>query len=281
MKALLETFYIESEYFSPRDTLTCGQIFRYENQGGVWRVYSGRETALLTVQGDAVRVDCTSEIYFRNFFDLNRNYAGLNHAAAVNPFMLEAVALGKGIRLLKQPSFETLISFIISQNNNIPRIKGIIERLCAALGERQEAGGQSYFAFPTAEAIADSGAEFLPGIGAGYRAPYILETARRVAGGEDTDALASLGTDELKERLLSLKGVGNKVCDCVLLFGYGRLEAFPVDTWIEKVYYQHFSAQPRTREQISEYFVNLFGDTAGYAQQLMFHFKRNLESKPL
>ena len=164
-----------------------------------------------------------------------------------------------------------VISFIISANNHIPRIKGIIERLCAGLG--RDMGG--YYAFPTAEAMADKGEDYYFALGAGYRAPYLASTATAIAEGSfDIDAVRSMPTKEAAKYLCSLLGVGPKVADCILLFGYHRTDVFPVDTWIKKVYRDTLGGAA-TNKQMREKLIALYGNLSGYAQQYLFFGKRD------
>ena len=166
-----------------------------------------------------------------------------------------------GIRILKQEPWETVCSFIISQNNNIPRIKGIIERLCENFGEKIEGG----FAFPSAEKIAALSLEELAVIRSGFRAKYILDAARKFASGEiSSERLEQLSTDEARSQLMKIYGVGEKVADCVLLFAFARIDAFPKDVWIKRAMEKLFSGD------LPECAVPY----AGIVQQYIFHFAR-------
>lgn len=184
-----------------------------------------------------------------------------------------AIDFGQGIRILQQDPFETLISFIISANNHIPRIKSIIERLSTALGDRCD----GFNAFPTAKALSGKDADYYFKAGLGYRAPYIVETARAVKDGFDLDGLQTLSTDKARKELMTLKGVGPKVADCILLFGFGREDVFPVDTWIKKVYNSYFGHEDNPAK-IRKALTDKFGDLSGYAQQYLFFYKRELEN---
>ncbi len=273
-------FYAETEFFHPEHTLSCGQVFRFERDGGGWFVMSGSDIAYILKSKEDAGYDiyCSDESYFRKYFDLSTDYGAIIQGVSVNDFMRDAINFGRGIRILRQPHFETLISFIISANNNILRIQGILKRMCEALGEKCEFVGKIYHAFPTPQAIASRGAEFFRELGAGYRADSIVQAARKVADGFDLDAVQNLCMTDARAALMSFKGVGPKVCDCILLFSYGRSEAFPVDTWMEKVYNQHFAKEggaPKTRTEIARYFYSMFGDLSGYAQQYLFYYKRS------
>ena len=272
---LPQSFTLKYDFFNPKDTLTCGQIFRYEKERESWFVFSEKEIARIDKSREDFLVTCSNAEYFKNFFDAETDYSSLQKAVSVNEFMTQAAAFGKGIRLLRQPHFEMLISFILSANNNILRIQGILNKLCEALGEKRDFCGKTYFTFPEPQILANQDLQFFIGIGAGYRAKSVLEAAKRVAEGFDLNEIEKLPLPTAKEKLLSFHGVGEKVCDCILLFSYNRQEVFPVDTWLEKVYCEHFDLCKRNRTQISTYFTSLFGNHSGYAQQVLFYYKRS------
>jgi len=274
----MKTFTCSAEYFNIKDTLDCGQIFRYTPQNAGYCVFSGEQACLLEESGGVVTVSCDDEEYFKNYFDLDRDYSNIVRAArdTGNEFLSAAAECGKGIRILKQDAEEMLFSFIVSQNNNIPRIKGIIDRLCNALGGERTIGDITYRTFPKAAQIAQKPVDFYKSIGLGYRASYLPAVADALLGGFDIEAAKSLSTADLKKELVKLKGVGPKVADCVLLFGFNRADSFPVDTWIEKLYRENFGGTLTDRNAITKYFTDAFGDNAGYFQQYMFHYKRNV-----
>ena len=179
-----------------------------------------------------------------------------------------------GLRLLNQNSEEMIYSFIISQNNNIPRIKLIISRICEGLGQRTSSPFGDFYAFPSSSALAAKEPEYYRSLGAGYRDVFISDTARRIAA-EGIERLYGLPGDELRRQLLTYKGVGPKVADCICLFGFGRRDAFPVDTWIEKLYREDFGGTLTDRNKINAYFTSLFGQFSGYMQQYLFYAKRS------
>ncbi len=269
------TIEYESRYFSPRDTLECGQIFRFTPFEEGYKVFSQDKACYVYTRGDITYIECDDRDYFYNFFDLARDYSAINERAkSYNvPLLTRGAERGAGLRLLNQSAEEMIYSFIISQNNNIPRIKGIIERICRALGEEREFLGEKYYAFPSSAALAGAGTQFYKGIGAGYRDEYLAKTSARIKD-EGIDMLYALPTPELKKRLLTYTGIGPKVADCISLFGFARRECFPVDTWIEKLYHDDFGGTLKDRNKINAYFCGLFGDDAGYMQQYLFYAKR-------
>ena len=270
------------EYFDPAATLGSGQMFRYRAKEGGFLVLSGSRACRVFCRGTNVLFRCREEDaeYFYKYFDLSRDYAPIVLRAATCgiPFVAEAAQAGRGIRILNQDPEETIFSFLLSQNNNIPRIRMLISRICGALGEECSFEGERYFAFPSARKLAERGEDFYASLGCGYRAKYIAGTARILA--EDSAAgYAALSTEKLREKLLALPGVGPKVADCIALFAYHRAEAFPVDTWIEKIYREELGGTLVGREKIAAYFAALFGDAGGYIQQYIFRYERERRSK--
>lgn len=260
--------------FDIKKICECGQLFRFTDINGKTRIISGEHRAFLWQENGVVFIECDDEKYFEKYFDLQRNYDIIRLKLKDKSLFEAAVDFGQGIRILNQQPFETLISFIISANNNITRIKGIIERLSASLGD--DMGG--YFSFPSPQKIAAADFETINGLGAGYRARYIHETARAVAEGRfDLDAPFSAKTDCAKRGLLQLLGVGDKVADCILLFAYHKADVFPVDTWIKKVYNCYYGRE-QSRAVIRRSLLARFGDLSGYAQQYLFYYKRELDN---
>lgn len=279
MKSIL----VESTYFNIKDTLECGQIFRYTPFKEGYLVFSGEKCTYVYTKNDKTIIECdeNDEKYFYDYFDLDKEYSKIVERAKAFNFQIlsKSAELGKGIRILKQNSIEMLFSFMISQNNNIPRIRKIIDRLCTELGEKKQFLGMEYFAFPTPTKMAKMPLEFYKQIGLGYRAEYVLELAKTIENGLKVNEYNQLKTEELKRELLKIKGIGEKVANCVLLFGFNRSDSFPVDTWIEKVYREDFFGKEKDINKITKYFLSLFNKDAGYIQQYLFYYKRSLENK--
>lgn len=263
-------FTYPKQYFNIRDTLECGQIFRYKVlQNGGYCVYSLDKYAELFYDGNDVAVKTADKEYFWHFFDLDTDYAAkVSKISAISPLMKEASDFGKGIRILNQDLTEMIFSFIISANNNIKRIQLIIERLCNELGEDTPYGK----AFPSVSALASAPLDLFTKLGAGYRDKYLSVTANKLLN-YDLSSLAALDSVSARRELLTFMGVGPKVADCILLFGMRRGDVFPVDTWIKKVYHNYFE-QGHKDSEISSYFCNLFGGDAGLCQQYLFYFQR-------
>ena len=265
----------DSTYFNPKDVLECGQIFRFEPYKEGYKVYTTDKACYVYTDGKKTVIECEHPDYFHEFFDLGREYAAVNRKIRdFNvPVLTRACELGKGIRLLNQDAEEMIFSFIISQNNNIPRIKGIISRICRELGEKRDFAGEEYYTFPTAATLAQRDAAFYKALGAGYRDAFIVETAKRISA-EGIDKLKELDAPSLKKELLSYHGIGPKVADCVCLFGFHKSASFPVDTWIEKIYREDFGGTLKDRNKINAYFTEMFGEYSGLVQQYLFYCKR-------
>ena len=224
--------------FALSETLDCGQAFRWrQREDGCWEGVAGGRYLCLESQGEDIFLQAVPEAdlpFWRQYFDLERDYEELAVLFRKNPCLRRALASCPGIRVLRQEPWEALCTFILSANNNIPRIKGIVERLCQGWGEAVPGTGLP--AFPKPEALAPLGEEDLAPLRAGWRSAYLLDAARQVAGGRlDLEETASLPTREAEARLLEVKGVGKKVAQCVLLFGFGRVECIPMDVWMKRV----------------------------------------------
>lgn len=207
------------------------------------------------------------------YLDLGRDYELLEKEfCGIEPARL-AFARFPGIRILRQDPWETVVSFLISANNNVGRIRGIIAKLSAAYGERYEINGTEVFGFPAAERLAEADAADFRALGLGYRAPYLSKTARAVADGFPLAELASLPYAEAHKRLTGLAGVGDKVADCIQLFGLGHTDAFPVDVWVSR-FMEHWFGVTGTPARVSRIAREMFGPNCGILQQYLFHAAR-------
>lgn len=268
-------FDYNAEYFNPEHTLECGQVFRFRQYGDGYICYSADKACYVYTDGVKTVAESDDCDYFYRYFDLERDYSEITEKAKSFgvPLLTRSAESCKGLRILNQNREEMFYSFIISQNNNIPRIKGIIERICSALGEKKECALGEYHAFPSSAALAGADEAFFKSIGAGYRDAYLSQTSKRIAA-EGISRLEGLSTPELKKELLTYKGVGPKVADCISLFGFGKTDSFPVDVWTEKVYREDFNGTLKDKNKITQYFLNEFGEYSGYIQQYLFYGKR-------
>ena len=254
--------------FDIKHTLECGQVFRFKVLDFGYIVYSKDQIAHIYCQKDGTKIICKNQKYFINYFDLDTDYAIIK-SELDKENLSDAINFGAGIHILKQDPIETIISFIISANNNIPRIKKTIEKLCEGYGTNCG----DYYAFPTLQQLNNVSYSFLKEIGCGYRAEYLMDTIKRLQN-FDCDEICTMDTLNARKRLIELKGVGRKVADCILLFGFYKTDVFPTDTWITKVYTDEFGDNNMSPIKISEYYSNKFGNLSGYAQQYMFYAKR-------
>ncbi len=255
----------------------CGQSFRWKKDG---------DGFVAPALGRVVRVcqkDCDISIYpckkgeekdWLAYFDLDRDYAAIEKRLSVDEQLSMCIGSASGIRVFAQEPFETLITFIISANNNIGRIAGIVERLCALCGEKAELDGKEYYLFPKPESIAALEESELVRIGSGYRAPYIKKSAAIIAGGYQLEKLRDMPLDIARKELLKFPGVGPKVADCVLLFGLGHTDAFPVDVWIGRAISEiYFDGESPKKKQL-EAAIRALGSESGIVQQYIFHYAR-------
>ncbi|MCR4661819.1 MAG: 8-oxoguanine DNA glycosylase [Clostridia bacterium] len=252
--------------------LDCGQVFRYQKVENCHTLIAKDKICILQKQNTCVILKTSEVDFFLDYFDLKRDYSEIKNQLAKYDGMTKPIEFGHGIRILNQDLYETVISFIISANNNIPRIKGIIERLAYNLGERID--GQ-YYAFPTAEKIIDAGIQFLEKMGCGYRAPYIYDTAKKFYDNSfDYEGIKKMNSVESRKYLLTLKGVGPKVADCIELFSLHNMDLFPMDTWSKKIYKILGFKEEANIERMERNLVNHFKELSGYAQQYLFYYYR-------
>ncbi len=249
---------VDSEDLDVKATLECGQLFRFEKTDVGYTVKSGGNTCRITSVGKEIYIDTAAVDFFVNFFNLDRDVNRTKRELSRFPELTDAIASCGALRILRQPLFETIISFIISANNNIPRIKMIINRICAAFGD----------VFPNPEQLAGMQIRQLDALGCGYRSQYISDTSRICAETDILNRLFAAHTADAQKLLISLPGVGQKIADCVTLFSLGRLEVFPVDTWMFKTQREGTETELQLRTRL----MNKYGAYAGYAQQLLYYY---------
>lgn len=259
--------------FNIEHILECGQIFTYKKlEQDDYVVFSKDKTAHVYLKNQKYIIETNAPLYFVNFFDLNTDYSKIKGELAKNNYMKNAVKFGYGIRILKQDLLEVIVGFVISSNNNIERIK----KTMAKIRECGEDKGE-YHSFPTIKELEKITLEQFKSFGCGYRASYLVKLINQIKD-IDLKVTENMETVALKKWLLSLCGVGPKVADCILLFGYHRCDSFPVDTWIEKVYFDIFKTK-KSPQSMSKDLVEYFGDLSGYAQQYLFFYKRSLNTE--
>ncbi|WP_455092907.1 DNA-3-methyladenine glycosylase family protein [Parvimonas micra] len=272
----------EIENFDAKAIFTCGQAFRWyeESDGSFTTVHLGRVLNVLN-EKDRVIFKGTNlkefdEIWM-DYFDLNTDYKEIRKVLSNNEILPKAMEYGEGIRILNQNHFEMLISFIISANNMIPRIKKSIEVISMRYGKFIcEDENRKYYSFPTVEELSRATVEDLREFAkVGFRDKRIFDTVNMILNEKiDLDNFENLETDTLREELLKFSGVGNKVADCIMLFSYKRGEVFPVDVWIKRVMEELFIKKETPVKKISKEADRIFGKYAGYAQQYLFYYGR-------
>jgi len=280
--------------FHPDHTLDCGQCFRWakEPDGSYTGIVSGRIVNLtfepdptpIGADGEATQssipslsgiivLDNAREVdrdFWTDYFDLNTDYAAIKKMlSAADPIVAEAIGFGGGMRILRQEPWETLVSFILSANNNIPRIKKCVESLALNFGE--EAGryrGKIYYNLPTPEVLASLSPEELDVCKLGYRAKYLVSTANEIK---------YRGIETLEDCIDDLSGVGPKVANCILLFSLARLHRFPIDVWVRKVMHELYGFDEKDNKAMTAFADRTFGPYAGIAQQYLFYYMRSIK----
>lgn len=273
----------QNKDFNVKHIFECGQAFRWyaEDDGSYTVVAFGRVINVFEKDG-LVKIKNTSEDDFEKiwtpYFDLSRSYGDIKAVLPQNPDLDKAKEYGYGIRILKQEEFETIISFIISANNMIPRIKSSIEKLSFLYGEKiGEDEKRAYYSFPKMEVLAGADPlEIREKARVGFRDVRIVEASRMLMQDDySLDKLWAMDTPALEKKLIDLPGVGPKVANCILLFAFQRFEVFPVDVWIKRVMEELFIHKEVKPKEIGKFAKDLFGPWAGMAQQYLFYYGRD------
>ena len=281
------------ESFEPKHIFECGQCFRWniEDDGSYTGVVRNnvlnvkKEENSIIIKG---MCEDNLEELCKDYFDLDTDYQKIkNKLSKLDNNLRVSIKYGNGIRILKQDIWEALISFIISANNNIPRIKAIIERISKEYGEEIIWDNKKYYTFPNPEQLSNASVSDLRKLGLGFRDVRVFETCRlinqNIISIEELETIKNI--DELKEQLLRFPGVGPKVADCIMLFSMKKLEVFPIDVWVKRVMTELYGDEIRklkntntiiSNKQILEYAQQYFGNLAGVAQQYLFYWRRDL-----
>lgn len=272
--------------FDLAQTLECGQCFHF--------VKLDEEDYVLTAKGYVLHVsqeadtvifyDTDKDEYvnvWKDYFDMDRDYSAIKKKLLEKDDKLkDAIESMWGVRILNQDFFETLISFIISQNKQIPHIKKIVADISAKFGTYKGTyGGADMYTFPTLEQLANASEEDFKELKTGFRAPYIMDAIRRnMAGQFDINELKSMDYDSCIKELMTIKGVGEKVANCVSLFGLGKKEAFPVDVWIKRIMEtMYFDGVDTPKDKIAAFAKEQFGELGGFAQQYLFYYGKSIK----
>lgn len=280
--------------FEPKHIFECGQCFRWNKQedgsyigvirDGVLKIIKDKNNIIIKGLCNGNIKDVCEE-----YFDLDTNYKDIKeYFSKVDENLKKSIEYGSGIRILKQDAWETTISFIISANNNIPRIKGIIERLSQKYGKKYVWDNKEYYSFPTVEELSNATVEELRELGLGFRDERVFETTKLIQMGKvDLNKLEHMSnTEDVREELLKLPGVGPKVADCIMLFSMKKFDVFPIDVWVKRVMTELYGKQienikisnkkihNKENAKILEFANEKFGELAGIAQQYLFYWRR-------
>ena len=266
--------------FDVTHTFDCGQCFRWEMEedGSYTGVAFGR---VVNVSSSDNRITIANssvedvENIWLDYLDLKRDYSSVKKGFSGDENMSRAMDFGYGIRILKQEMFECLVSFIISTQNGIPRIKKIVSKLCEMYGTKVEYNGKTYYTFPEPQQLRGITEADLAPLKAGYRAKYIVDCVNKVLSGEiKLDEVILKDTDSARKELLRICGVGPKVADCVMLFSMRKYDAFPIDVWVKRIMSSLYLDDNATVNDIQRFAADKFGEYAGIAQQYLFYFAR-------
>ena len=272
--------------FDLAQTLECGQCFHFVKLDENDYVLTAKGRLLhVSQQADTVTFYDTEEDEYVNvwkdYFDMDRDYSEIkNKLLEKDDKLKDAIESMWGVRILNQDFFETLISFIISQNKQIPHIKKIVADISAKFGTYKGTyGGADMYTFPTLEQLANASEEDFKELKTGFRAPYIMDAIRRnMAGQFDINELKSMDYDSCIKELMTIKGVGEKVANCVSLFGLGKKEAFPVDVWIKRIMEtMYFDGVDTPKDKIAAFAKEQFGELGGFAQQYLFYYGKSIK----
>ncbi|MEM2937494.1 MAG: DNA glycosylase [Candidatus Bathyarchaeia archaeon] len=280
-----------SQTFNLELTLCCGQAFRWDKKGEWWYGVVKDKAVKVRQIGEVLEFENARPEFIERYFGLKDDLPAILSQIAKDKHVEKAIEALKGLRILRQDPWECLISYICATYKNIPAIKRMLLNLSRKFGEKTVLDQYTFYTFPTAEKLAKANRRELADCGLGYRAKYVSETAKMVAGGNfEIENLKGQNYEKSRSELLSLPGVGLKVADCVLLFSLGKLEAFPVDVWIKRAIIKHYTSHfekgfieklslkksltKAEYEEISLFGRNYFGKYAGYAQEYLYHFER-------
>lgn len=289
MKKIVEQKYVikDCKSFEPKDIFECGQCFRWDKQEDEsYTGIFGKSVLNVKKENENIIISgiCDGDIkeVCDYYFDMNRNYEEIKEKlSGIDDNLKNSIKYGEGIRILNQDLWETIISFITSSNNNIPRIKGILNRMSKEYGKEIKFRGKEFYTFPTPEELGMASIEDLRNLGLGFRDKYIYETTKMINNKTiDLNELRKIkDTKEIRNKLLECKGIGPKVADCILLFStLKRFDVFPVDVWVRRVmnelYIKNEDENKVNKKQIEKLAENKFGPLRGIAQQYLFYWKR-------
>lgn len=285
--------------FDTNHIFQCGQCFRFEQDkeqsNSFTGIAFGRPITVKTEDYNNSRnliIENTTEEEYKKiwhaFFDMDRDYSEIKSTLRKNDETIgSAIDFGHGIRILQQDKWESIVSFIISQNNNIPRIKGCIEKLCSSFGTfASEYKGKEFYNIPSAKVLASLSTEDLSECKLGYRAKYLIDMSKQIiklcedtgSSLEKLDFFDKMSDEEAYKTLICLQGVGPKVANCIMLFGLNRYESFPIDVWVKKVMADLYGHDEKDTKGMTAFAKERFGHYGGFAQQYLFYYMREKDN---
>lgn len=275
---------IKDNSINLKDTITCGQCFRFfeEEDNSFTIILSDRVINIKQIDNELIIISNNEdnlENIIKEYFDLNTNYEEINkYLLSLDDKLKEAITDSKGFKILRQDPFEVLISYIISQNNNVKRIMKSVDKLALKYGEKSEFNNKIYYLFPKYEKLKDISIDDLKDIGVGFRDSYIINALDLIKNNTiNLDKINGMSTDEALSYLELIKGVGPKVASCILLFAYHKYDVFPVDTWVTKAMLVLYPNIESNQNKIIEFAKEKYGIYSGVALQYMYHYMRNLK----
>ncbi|MDD1719726.1 MAG: 8-oxoguanine DNA glycosylase [Methanoregulaceae archaeon] len=274
----------KSQPFDLDHTLGCGQVFRWNRDEKGWTGVVGNEVIRVCQENRTLKWSGTDRESVERYFALDLDLPSVLSEIDRDPVIHRAVTACRGLRIVRQEPWECLASYICATYSNIPRIRAQVEALATRFGEKIGTGpdGRMYFSFPPPDAFVSAESGKIGECRLGYRAPYLCETARAVAGDPGwVERIQALGTVQAGRELMKFRGVGRKVADCVLLFAFGRYDAVPVDVWIRKIMEHHYpgTCSPGSYGRVRQAALDHFGRYAGYAQEYLFCMREELVNR--
>jgi N-glycosylase/DNA lyase len=264
---------IQIESFSLKDTLECGQFFRFTKVLDTYLIQTSDRIFSVWQKGEILYFEGVEESFLIRFFRLDEDMDAILKEMDCDPFIHQAIRTYPGMRLIRQDPWECLLSFLFSSAKAIPHIRCLIEALCKSSGRKVTWDSHIGYGFPEPNCIGSP--QQLDDVKAGFRTDYLIKTSQCI----DRDrlfALRELTYEEARKKLMDLTGVGKKIADCVLLYSLDFLEAFPIDTWIKKgLQRTYFSGEKVGERRMEEFVRSHFGPFAGYAQLYLYHYWRN------
>lgn len=265
--------------FNLKNTVTCGQIFRYEEIENGYIVILTDRVIKLTCDGEFIIVESNKEENLKeiiyDYFDLNRDYLKIEEEILKKDDKLkDALIFSRGLKMIHQEPFETIISYIISQNNRVPSIAKSLNMIAEKYGERIEFDNKEYYLFPNFHKLKDVSIEDYRTCKVGFRDKYLYEIVQNITNGKlDLNNIYNMSSEESLNYLMSFKGIGNKVASCILLFAYQKFDVYPIDTWVKKFMFEDYNIEGE--KNIKNFTFNTYKEYSGLAIQYMFNYKRN------